>query len=58
MPIRSPRTAVAVAAVLAALAAAPRAGAAPAALEDDDGRALAEARRLGVPMLVDVWAPW
>jgi hypothetical protein len=57
MPLRSLRTAVA-AAVLAALAAAPRALAAPAAIEDDYARALAEAKRLGVPMLVDVWAPW
>jgi len=26
--------------------------------EDDYGRALAEARRRGVPLFVDVWAPW
>jgi hypothetical protein len=41
------------AAVLAASA-----GAAPAPIEDDYPRALAEARRRGVPILVDVWAPW
>lgn len=44
---------LAVAALLASTAAA-----APAAIEDDYPRALAEARRLGVPLLVDVWAPW
>ncbi len=27
-------------------------------IEDDYPRALAEAKRLGVPILVDVWAPW
>ncbi len=34
-------------------------GAPPAApVADDYPRALAEARRLDVPILVDVWAPW
>lgn len=37
-------------------------GAAPAPsrarIADDYPRALAEARRLGVPILVDAWAPW
>ena len=57
MPIRSLRT-VTAAAALAALALAAPAVAAPAAIQDDWPRALAEAKRLGVPMLVDVWAPW
>jgi hypothetical protein len=30
----------------------------PRPIEDDWPRALAEAKRLGVPVLVDVWAPW
>lgn len=34
------------------------AAAAPGAFEDDYPGALAEARRLGVPLVVDVWAPW
>ncbi len=34
------------------------AGAAPRAIEDDYPGALAEAKRLGVPLVVDVWAPW
>lgn len=49
------------AAGLAAAAGATPASAAPArggAVEDDWPRALAEAKRLGVPILVDVWAPW
>lgn len=46
------------AAVLALLVlAAPAAHAVPA-IEDDYPGALAEARRRGVPLLVDVWAPW
>jgi hypothetical protein len=47
-------------AVTAALLLAPRAGAAagPRTIEDDYPGALAEARRLGVPLVVDVWAPW
>ncbi len=34
------------------------AAAARNAIEDDWPRALADAKRLGVPILVDVWAPW
>ncbi|BDG03996.1 thioredoxin family protein [Anaeromyxobacter oryzae] len=30
----------------------------PAAVQDDYPRALSEARARGVPLLVDVWAPW
>ena len=44
--------------LVAALALASSAAAAPKAIEDDYARALAEAKRLGVPILVDVWAPW
>jgi hypothetical protein len=40
-----------------ALAAAPAAGG-PAFVEDDYARALADARARGVPLVVDVWAPW
>jgi hypothetical protein len=47
------------AAVAAALAlGAGPAAAAPHAIEDDYPGALAEAKRLGVPLVVDVWAPW
>ena len=42
----------------AAAGAHPAAAAARDAIEDDWPRALAEAKRLGVPILVDVWAPW
>ncbi len=48
----------ALAAVLALSAAAPAAAVPRTAIEDDYPRALAEARRRGVPILVDVWAPW
>jgi hypothetical protein len=34
------------------------AAAGPATIEDDYPGALAEAKRLGVPLVVDVWAPW
>ncbi len=51
----APRT---LAALALALAVGSSAAAAPAAVEDDYPRALAEARRLGVPLVVDVWAPW
>ncbi len=34
------------------------AAAGPKPIEDDYPGALAEAKRLGVPLLVDVWAPW
>jgi hypothetical protein len=47
--------AAAVALVLSSSAAASRP---PAAVEDDYPGALAEAKRLGVPLVVDVWAPW
>ncbi len=30
----------------------------PVVIEDDYAGALAEAKRLGVPIVVDVWAPW
>jgi hypothetical protein len=43
---------------LALLAAAPAAAPAAGRIEDDDARALAEARRRDVPLVVDVWAPW
>ncbi len=32
--------------------------AAPGPIADDYPGALAEAKRLGVPLVVDVWAPW
>lgn len=45
-----------------ALAAAPAPGAGAAAelpwIHDDYPRALADARRRDVPLVVDVWAPW
>ncbi len=34
------------------------AAAAPGPIADDYPGALAEAKRLGVPLVVDVWAPW
>jgi hypothetical protein len=40
------------------LAAAPAAAPAPASLSDDYPGALVAARAKGVPLLVDVWAPW
>ncbi len=40
-----------------ALAAGARA-AVPPPIQDDWARALAEARRRNVPILIDVWAPW
>ena len=44
--------------LVAALALASSAAAAPTAIADDYPGALAEAKRLGVPLVVDVWAPW
>ncbi len=44
--------------LVATLALASSAAAAPRAIEDDYPGALAEAKRLGVPLVVDVWAPW
>lgn len=48
------------AALAAALlsAAAPAAAASAARLQDDWPRALADARRRDVPIVVDAWAPW
>ena len=51
------RTRLALAAALALWAGAASA-AAPRTIEDDYPGALAEAKRLGVPLVVDVWAPW
>ncbi len=34
------------------------AAAAPPTIQDDYAAARAEAKRLGVPLVVDVWAPW
>lgn len=58
-PVRSATSrAIGVAAVvLLALGAFP-AAAARSAIEDDYPRALALAKERGVPILVDVWAPW
>ncbi len=52
-----PRLLAAAAAVALAIATSP-AEAAPRRIEDDYARALAEAKKLGVPILVDAWAPW
>lgn len=45
---------------LACLAAAPAAASSAVVpfIEDDYGRALAEARARNVPMFVEAWAPW
>lgn len=51
------RTLASAVVIALALFAAP-ASAARKTIEDDYPRALAEAKRLGVPILVDVWAPW
>jgi hypothetical protein len=56
MTVRMARRLLAAGVLAAALASS--ALAAPGAVEDDWPRALAEAKRLGVPILVDVWAPW
>jgi hypothetical protein len=56
MPAAS-RAALAVAA-LALCASGVAAAAGPKPIEDDYPGALAEAKRLGVPLVVDVWAPW
>jgi hypothetical protein len=53
--MRASRT---LAGLAAALALASSAAAAPRPIEDDYAGALAEAKRLGVPLVVDVWAPW
>jgi hypothetical protein len=59
MSLGMPRISARALAAAVALSAAASAGAAPrTAIEDDYPRALAEARRRGVPILVDVWAPW
>ena len=44
--------------LVAALALASSAAAAQRPIEDDYASARAEAKRLGVPLVVDVWAPW
>lgn len=46
------------AAVLALALGALRAAAARQVVEDDYPRALALAKERGVPLVVDVWAPW
>jgi hypothetical protein len=48
----------ALAALLVLTAAPPALTAARTTIEDDYPRAREEARRRGVPILVDVWAPW
>jgi hypothetical protein len=40
------------------LAASPAVAADQGHVEDDYGRALAEAKTRNVPLVVDVWAPW
>ncbi|HYG66328.1 MAG TPA: hypothetical protein VD838_01665 [Anaeromyxobacteraceae bacterium] len=40
------------------LAAAPATAADHGRIEDDYGRAVAEAKARNVPLVVDVWAPW
>jgi hypothetical protein len=45
-------------AALALAVAIPAAAAGRAVIEDDYARALGLARERGVPILVDVWAPW
>jgi hypothetical protein len=47
-----------IAAAALALATSASAAGRRAAIEDDYARALQEARERGVPILVDVWAPW
>ena len=48
----------ALAAVAALVLCAGAGAAAPGPIADDYPGALAEAKRLGVPLVVDVWAPW
>ena len=45
-------------AVLALASAVPAAAAWKGGIEDDYPRALAAAKERGVPLVVDVWAPW
>jgi hypothetical protein len=52
------RTALGVVAALVLVLASRAAAAAPRVVEDDYDAARAEAKRLGVPIVVDVWAPW
>jgi hypothetical protein len=56
MPAAS-RAALAAAAALV-LCSGAAAAAGPSPIADDYPGALAEAKRLGVPLVVDVWAPW
>lgn len=58
MPAGVSRTLVGLAVALALSSVTPAAAAGPRTIEDDYPGALAEAKRLGVPLLVDVWAPW
>ena len=58
MPSPNPRTPRAALALALALAAVPAAAAGPGTIEDDYPRARALAKERGVPILVDVWAPW
>ena len=48
----------ALALALALAAAAPAAGKGPPFVANDYASALADARARGVPLVVDVWAPW
>jgi hypothetical protein len=52
------RLAVAAALALAAAAPGPTLAGPRGAIDDDYPRALAAARARGVPVVVDVWAPW
>lgn len=56
--LRAPRVLALALAALVAAATPGAAAAAPDVIADDYPRARAEALRLGVPILVDVWAPW
>lgn len=55
--MHAPRPLLALAAALA-LSSGAAAAAGPATIADDYPGALAEAKRLRVPLVVDVWAPW
>jgi len=44
--------------ILALIAAVALAAPATQRIEDDYARAIAEGRQRGVPVVVDVWAPW
>jgi len=56
--MRTVRTGILLAATLVALSVpAPGRGALPF-IEEDYGRALAQARSRGLPLFVEAWAPW